>query len=293
MKKLFSNMKEDKREKIVFRLYVLNLFLNVIFYFIVDSLNNINAILVFNLLTIGSIELFVGKDDNGVGFHIFRGFLAFFFTFIIALIICAILNALITGIFKEKGERFIKSLNIYPADNKEFYFIGSKRTQEEKTKSNPYAKYAMDEELFLQLGLLQTKDIEKSVENRSFDVVLLPSMYTNLTTKRIYCAIMKDVIQGALSREDIQDKDIFKKRDLEIKTECPIYNEIYEKYLYMYEEAVKSQRIPIFYYFASASSESESRENVGMFPTMEECNHYANLFLEKEISLVGRCKKYE
>ena len=43
-------MKEDKREEIVFRLYVLNLFLNVIFYFIVDSLNNINAILVFNLL---------------------------------------------------------------------------------------------------------------------------------------------------------------------------------------------------------------------------------------------------
>ena len=47
MKKLFSNVKEDKKEEIVFRLYVLNLFLNVIFYFIVDSLNNINAILVF------------------------------------------------------------------------------------------------------------------------------------------------------------------------------------------------------------------------------------------------------
>jgi len=291
MKKLFSNMKEDKREEIVFRLYVLNLFLNVIFYFIVDSLNNINAILVFNLLTIGSIKLFVVKDNIGAG--IVTGFFAFVATFISALLICAVLNFLITGIFKEKGERFIKSLNIYPADKKEFYLLGSKPTQEEKAKSNPYAKYAMDEELFLQLGLLQTKDIEKSVENRSFDVVLLPSMYTNLTTKRIYCAIMKDVIQGALSREDIQDKDIFKKRDLEIKTECPIYNEIYEKYLYMYEEAVKSQRIPIFYYFASASSESESRENVGMFPTMEECNHYANLFLEKEISLVGKCKKYE
>ena len=73
MKKLFSNMKEDKREEIVFRLYVLNLFLNVIFYFIVDSLNNINAILVFNLLTIGSIKLFVVKDDTGTG--IFTGFL--------------------------------------------------------------------------------------------------------------------------------------------------------------------------------------------------------------------------
>ena len=119
-------MNEDKREKIVFRLYVLNLFLNVIFYFIVDSLNNINAILVFNLLTIGSIELFVGKDDNGVGFHIVRGFFAFLFTFIIALITCAILNALITGIFKEKGERFIESLNIYPADKKEFYFSGER-----------------------------------------------------------------------------------------------------------------------------------------------------------------------
>ena len=194
---------------------------------------------------------------------------------------------------KEKGERFIKSLNIYPADKKEFYLIGSKPTQEEKVKSNPYAKYAMDEELFLQLGLLQTKDLEKSVENRSFDVVLLSSMYMNMNSKRMYCAIMQDVMQETLSREDIQDKDIFKKRDLEIKTECPIYNEIYEKYLPMYTSAVKSQRIPIFYYFESMSSESESSENVGMFPTMEECNHYANLFLEKEISLVGRCKKYE
>ena len=50
MKKLFSNMNEDKREKIVFRLYVLNLLLNVIFYFVVNSLNNIDEILVFNLL---------------------------------------------------------------------------------------------------------------------------------------------------------------------------------------------------------------------------------------------------
>ena len=72
MRKLFSNMKEDKREEIVFRLYVLNLLLNVIFYFIVDSLNNINAILVFNLLTIGSIELFVAERDT-MGLHIFRG----------------------------------------------------------------------------------------------------------------------------------------------------------------------------------------------------------------------------
>ena len=291
MKKLFSNMKEDKREEIVFRLYALNLLLNVIFFFIVDSLNNINAILVFNLLTIGSIKLFVVKDNIGAG--IFTGFFAFVATFISALLICAVLNFLITGIFKEKGERFIKSLNIYPADKKEFYLLGSKPTQEEKAKSNPYAKYAMDEELFLQLGLLQTKDLEKSVENRSFDVVLLSSMYMNMNSKRIYCAIMQDVMQETLSREDIQDKDIFKKRDLEIKTECPIYNEIYEKYLPMYTSAVKSQRIPIFYYFESMSSESESSENVGMFPTMEECNHYANLFLEKEISLVGRCKKYE
>ena len=284
-------MKEDKREEIVFRLYALNLLLNVIFFFIVDSLNNINAILVFNLLTIGSIKLFVVKDNIGAG--IFTGFFAFVATFISALLICAVLNFLITGIFKEKGERFIKSLNIYPADKKEFYLLGSKPTKEEKAKSNPYAKYAMDEELFLQLGLLQTKDLEKSVENRSFDVVLLSSMYMNMNSKRIYCAIMQDVMQETLSREDIQDKDIFKKRDLEIKTECPIYNEIYEKYLPMYTSAVKSQRIPIFYYFESMSSESESSENVGMFPTMEECNHYANLFLEKEISLVGRCKKYE
>ena len=100
-------------------------------------------------------------------------------------------------------------------------------------------------------------------------------------------------MQEAFSREEVQDNTFYKKRDLEIKTECPIYNEIYNKYLYMYKEAVKSQSIPIFYYFKSASSGSESSGKIGMFPTMDECNHYANLFMEKEISLVGKCKKYE
>ena len=104
---------------------------------------------------------------------------------------------------------------------------------------------------------------------------------------------MQDVLRDAFSREENQDSTLYKKRHLEIKAECPIYNEIYNKYLYMYEEAVKSQRIPIFYYFASSSYGSESDEEIGMFPTMEECNHYANLFLEKDISLVGKCKKYE
>jgi hypothetical protein len=284
-------MNEDKREKIVLRLYAVNLLLNVIFYFIVNSLNNIDEILVFNLLTIGSIELFVAKHDTGVGFHIFRGVLLFFMTFIAALIICAFLAISINFIFKEKGQRFIERINIYPPNTTMMRIFKDKKVK--KTKSSPYAKYAIDEELFIQLTLLQAEDIKKSVENRSSDIALLPSMYMNLNTKRMYCAIMKDVMREAFSREEIQDDTLYKKRDLEIKTECPIYNEIYEKYLPMYTSAVKSQRIPIFYYFESMSSGSESSENVGMFPTMEECNHYANLFLEKEISLVGRCKKYE
>ena len=290
MRKLFSNMNEDKREKIVLRLYAVNLLLNVIFYFIVNSLNNIDEILVFNLLTIGSIELFVAKRDTA-GFHIFRGVLLFFMTFIAALVICAFLAISINFIFKEKGQRFIERINIYPPNTTMMRIFKDKKVK--KTKSSPYAKYAIDEELFFQLVSLQAEDIKKSVENRSSDIALLPSMYMNLNTKRMYCAIMKDVMREAFSREEIQDDTLYKKRDLEIKTECPIYNEIYNKYLYMYEEAVKSQRIPIFYYFESMSSGSESSKNVGMFPTMEECNHYANLFLEKEISLVGRCKKYE
>ena len=291
MRKLFSNMNEDKREEIVLRLYAVNLLLNVIFYFVVNSLNNIDEILVFNLLTIGSIELFVAKHDTGVGFHIFRGVLLFFMTFIAALIICAFLAISINFIFKEKGQRFIERINIYPPNTTMMRIFKDKKVK--KTKSSPYAKYAIDEELFIQLTLLQAEDIKKSVENRSSDIALLPSMYMNLNTKRMYCAIMKDVMREAFSREEIQDDTLYKKRDLEIKTECPIYNEIYEKYLPMYTSAVKSQRIPIFYYFESMSSGSKSSKNVGMFPTMEECNHYANLFLEKEISLVGRCKKYE
>ena len=292
MRKLFSYTKEDedKGEEIVLRLYAVNLLLNVIFYFVVNSLNNIDEILVFNLLTIGSIELFVAERDT-MGLHIFRGVVLFFMTFIAALVICAFLAISINFIFKEKGQRFIERINIYPPNTTMMRIFKDKKVK--KTKSSPYAKYAIDEELFIQLTLLQAEDIKKSVENRSSDIALLPSMYMNLNTKRMYCAIMKDVMREAFSREEIQDDTLYKKRDLEIKTECPIYNEIYEKYLPMYTSAVKSQRIPIFYYFESASSGSEFSEDVGMFPTMEECNHYANLFLEKEISLVGKCKKYE
>ena len=293
MKKLFSYTKEDedKGEEIVLRLYAVNLLLNVIFYFVVNSLNNIDEILVFNLLTIGSIELFVAKHDTGVGFHIFRGVLLFFMTFIVALVICAFLAVSINFIFKEKGQRFIERINIYPPNTTMMRIFEDKKVK--KTKPSPYAKYAIDKELVLQLGLLQEKDIKKFVENKSFEMASLPSMYMNLNSKIMYCAIMKDVMREAFSREEVQEDTYYKERDLEIKTECPIYNEIYEKYLPMYTSAVKSQRIPIFYYFESASSGSEFSEDVGMFPTMEECNHYANLFLEKEISLVGKCKKYE
>ena len=100
-----------------------------------------------------------------------------------------------------------------------------------KTESNPYAKYAIDKELVLQLGLLQEKDIKKFVENKSFEMASLPSMYMNLNSKIMYCAIMKDVMREAFSREENQDNTLYKKRDLEIKTECPIYNEIYEKFV--------------------------------------------------------------
>ena len=283
-------MKEDKREEIVFRLYVLNLFLNVIFYFIVDSLNNINAILVFNLLTIGSIELFA-KDDNGVGFHIFRGFLAFFFTFIIALVVCAILNALITGIFKEKGERFIESLNIYPADNKTFYFIGSKKKQTEKAESGPYAQHAIDEKLFWSLTSLQEDDLNKAVENNDLVEAFLATMYSDLMTNRMSCALMNDLFKNI--KEENKDKEIFKQRKIEVETKCPIYEEIYNKYFYMYTDAVKTQKIPIFYYFESKSSESDSSATIGMFPNMSDCIKYNDIFKEKEITLVGKCKKYE
>ena len=100
-------MNEDKIENIKGRLYVLNFFLNVIFYFIVDSLNNIDEILLFNLITIGFIELFFSEKKEW-GMYIARGTIAFLFTFLFALVVCAILNALITGIFKEKERDLLK-----------------------------------------------------------------------------------------------------------------------------------------------------------------------------------------
>ena len=281
----FSKLNENKREEIAFRLYGLNLLLNVIFYFIVSSLNNINEILVFNLLTIGSIEFFVAKYDGGA--NITRGVLAFFITFFLALIVCSFLFISITSIFKEKGHEFFDRINIYPPNTTMLPFFENNKV--EKTKLNPYSKYTVDEKLFMGLALIQEDDMRKALENNGLVEALLPSMYVDLMAERMACAILKNLDMGKTSSDEQKNLN---RKILEIENECPIYDEIYNRYFYMYTEAVKAQKISNFYYFESKSSESDSSATIGMFPTMSECKEYNNLFKEKEIALVGKCKTY-
>ena len=131
----------------------------------------------------------------------------------------------------------------------------------------------------------------KHVENNDLVEAFLAMMYSDLMTNRMSCAIMNDLFKNI--KEENKDKEIFKQRKIEFGTKCPIYEEIYNKYFYMYTDAVKTQKIPIFYYFESKSSESDSSATIGMFPNMSDCIKYNDIFKEKEITLVGRCKKYE
>ena len=262
-----------------------------IFLFIIGFPNNLFEVFIFFLIFMVVAIPFLGEGFTlrGVG-QWFVGCIIFpLFSIFIWLIIGSII-VMVFSVFgeREKGENLIRSINIYEGEQtRTAPFL-----TEKKTKSK-YAKNVIDEELFMQLALLQESDINKAIENSDV-IALLPSMYIDISSKRFYCNVMQDVMNIQHDKNEKEDNQILEKRKLIIKTECSIYDEIYVKYNYMYTSAINSQKIPEFYYFKSIVPESESsEEDIGMFPTMKECKHYANLFSEKEISLVGKCKKYE
>ena len=171
-----------------------------------------------------------------------------------------------------------------------------KEAEKEKAKRKSenhkiYSKY-MNPDLIKKLTSLQSKELEGSLEKPASDIVLLSMMYADLGGHVLFCEIMKE----ALERPQANDEEIKIVDDPmeNMKKECGIYKEIFEKYSSMYTTAAETQTVPSFYFFKSKAIESEQNDfdNVGMFPTLEECEHYFNIFLEKEIALVGKCKKY-
>ena len=113
-------------------------------------------------------------------------------------------------------------------------------------------------------------------------------MYMEFGTKLITCEIMKGI------QEDLNTSDETSKTVSNLRKGCEVYTEIFEKYNSMYTTAVETQTIPTFYFFQSKEigSGELSLDTIGMFPTLDECKYYLNIFMEKELSLVGKCKKY-
>ena len=151
------------------------------------------------------------------------------------------------------------------------------------------SKY-MDGDLIMKLAELQKNERDKTLETPSSNIVIISLMYMGFGTKMISCEIMK----GILEEPNTSDETSKILSDLDLRKECEVYTEIFEKYNSMYITAVETQTIPTFYFFRSKEigSEGFDFDTIGMFPTLDECKHYLNIFMEKELSLVGKCKKY-
>ena len=160
----------------------------------------------------------------------------------------------------------------------------AKRKAETTEKMSKY----MDGDLITKLTKLQTSQRDKTLETPSSNIVIISLMYMGFGTKMMSCEIWKGIL------EEPNTSDETSKTLSNLWKECEVYTEIFEKYNSMYITAVETQTIPTFYFFQSKEigSEEFDLDTIGMFPTLDECKHYLNIFMEKELSLVGKCKKY-
>ena len=163
-----------------------------------------------------------------------------------------------------------------------------KKEDAKKAETTEMKSKYMDDDLIIKLTKLQKNKRDKTLETPSSNIVLMPLMYMKFGTKMITCEIMKGIL------EDPNTSDEASKTLSNLRKGCEVYTEIFEKYNSMYTTAVETQTIPTFYFFQSKEiGRGElSLDTIGMFPTLDECKHYLNIFMEKELSLVGKCKKY-
>ena len=163
-----------------------------------------------------------------------------------------------------------------------------KEASKRKAETTEIMSKYMDGDLITKLTKLQKNKRDKTLETPSSNIVLMSLMYMKFGNKMIFCETMK----GAL--EDTKIADEPSKTLSNLMKGCEVYTEIFEKYNSMYTTAVETQTIPTFYFFQSKEigSAELDLDTIGMFPTLDECKHYLNIFMEKELSLVGKCKKY-
>lgn len=272
------------------KLYFINFLLNIILNFIVGSLNNINEIILFNLITIFLIEFFFSKRES-IGLNLTIGSIAMISTILATLVVSSVLSMIILGVFKDDGKVFLKKINIYPPDTSLVdYVLGNKPKNTNVSKNDIYSKY-LDKKLFKELGDISTIEVKNLKFNE--DIVLPVMMYANTISALTACDIIVKVYDE-YKNEKLENLSNFNtNKDKKIE-ECKLVKEIYEKYKYMYELTVKNKKIPNFYYLPITTNDSEKKvEFLGMFPTMKECQYYSDIFKNKDIYLIGNCKNYK
>ena len=256
----------------------------------VSSLNNINEIILFNLITIFLIEFFFSKRES-IGLNLTIGSIAMISTILATLVVSSVLSMIILGVFKDDGKVFLKKINIYPPDSSLVdYVLGNKPKNTNVGKNDIFSKY-LDKKLFKELGDISTIEVKNVKFNE--DIVLPVMMYANTISALTACDIIVKVYDEYKNEKQENLSNFNKNKDKKIE-ECKLVKEIYEKYKYMYELTVKNKKIPNFYYLPITTNDSEKKvEFLGMFPTMKECQYYSDIFKNKDIYLIGNCKNYK
>ncbi len=165
-------------------------------------------------------------------------------------------------------------------------------SEEKKTdtveKENKYLKSSIMKELSKIDEINMEKMVSNSIESKG-PITLLMLFYTTIGTKMIYC----EAIAGINKEMDEKIKEE-KTKDLYLKlddNECKIYTEIYDKYNFMFLNAINTNSTPNYFYFELQYPTESTQESIGIFPTKDECEYYSSLFRSKNIGLTGSCKK--
>ncbi len=75
------------------------------------------------------------------------------------------------------------------------------------------------------------------------------------------------------------------------KKGCDIFNEIDEKYYYLYEETINNKKAPETLFSFEFMQMGEAKV-AGLFPTIEECNIYREKIEDTDM-FINKCKKYK
>ena len=123
------------------------------------------------------------------------------------------------------------------------------------------------------------KMVSNSIESKG-PITLLMLFYTTIGTKMIYCEAIAGINKEMDEKiKEEKTKDLYLKLD---EDECKIYTEIYDKYNFMFLNAINTNSTPNYFYFELQYPTESTQESID---DKERLLPYIKPQVVKEISL--------